>query len=730
MSITISNPNQNLNLSLPDEGAVFRDTADNTGTSLYTIKNGALSSIAAPTYTANTTFKDNTTGVTYQKGQAVPGNPRDITWLDPSYRGGAVSPTTAGSVYDSSNGAGSYEALPTYNVADINTGLGILQSNNVAYGNYTVAADPSIQGYQNPNAVNPTTGNYQATPGTPAGATPGAATTTPGGVNAGRTAVTLGNGNTVYYDKTGQAYDSNGAPVSNTTIAQSTAPTNGTPGAAATPTAPPAPISNPVPPPSASGTLTLPQAQAPAVADQFNTSLAATIAAQQAQLQQALQAQQQNYQTQIDALKQQSSDALNMENMGLSSEQSTVAAETAAKQAALDAEQKQFQENYDARQKLTDQLSTLLTTGQQVIQQMQGTTGLASIMNPRVSQTMTDVQAQAGVITATLSAMSDQIGLAQNQLQSATAAISSIYNDQINYWQNVISFYNDQQKQDNAQISNLTNDQKTYIDAQIQTLQDNIAQTQSTATLVQKAMLDPSTALTYAKAGVTLNDTVEQINQKLAVQAYAQEKADTANQMSTNGYTTTPNGTPPVPIVDSQGNTTNYYKAPTDNSFTLGTNQVKFDAQGNVIASGPTSTTPAQGANGTTGPAPTTSSGSSSSSSAGTTTTLAGVIGGKTYESGQLSFSSSDYQNSVNTLTSTTIKDAQGNPNMGSDGYVNPQVYLNGLNAWIAAGGLTADYVKLFPVSKYINPANTWPQIAALRGGSGSTAAASGPQLP
>lgn len=301
-------------------------------------------------------------------------------------------------------------------------------------------------------------------------------------------------------------------------------------------------IGNPVIPPNTSGVApTLPNATAPTLADQFNTSLSTTLQSQTAQLAQELQTQTANYQSKIDALNQQTSEYRQLESAGLANENSTVAAETSAKQAALEQEQQQFEQNYTARQALVDQLSTLLTTGQSVIQEMQQTTGLSSIMSPRIAKTMTDVQAQAGVITATLSAMSDQIGLAQNQLKSATDAITSIYGDQISYWQSVVSFYDSQAKDTTSQISSLTAAQKTYVDAQIQTLQDKITSTQTTATIIQKAMLDPTTALAYSKAGVTLSDSPEQINAKLAVYEQAQQNVWSAPKLVGGDYIQTNN---------------------------------------------------------------------------------------------------------------------------------------------------------------------------------------------
>lgn len=327
-----------------------------------------------------------------------------------------------------------------------------------------------------------------------------------------------------------------------------------------TPGSPPN-VGSTVPPPSNSGTPTLPQGTAGSTADLFHTSLASTLEAQQKQLQDALTAQTKNYQTKIDALNQQNADYQSSIDLGLTNERSTVEAEGKAKQAALDEEKARFDENYNARQKLTDQLKGLLETGQSVIEQMKATTGLTSIMSPRISKTMTDVQGQAGVITAALAAYDQQIGLAQSQLKSAVDAISSIYGDQVSYWKNVVDFYAGQKKDTTAQIVKLSSDQKDYIDAQIKTLQDNVANTQKTAQIIQQAMFDPKTALLYAKAGVSLTDTPAEINQKVALQVYAQEVSETSNKMAQDGYSSNPiAGVKPVQTVDSQGVVKNWYK--------------------------------------------------------------------------------------------------------------------------------------------------------------------------
>jgi hypothetical protein len=109
---------------------------------------------------------------------------------------------------------------------------------------------------------------------------------------------------------------------------------------------------------------------------------------------------------------------------------------------------------------------------------------------------------------------------------------------------------------------------------------------------------------------------------------------------------------------------------------------------------------------------------------AATTTTLAGLQGGKTLVSGQLQYAPTDYKADEAALIKSR----------GSDGWVDPQIYLNLYNAWVKKGGLRSDFLKTYPPTNYINPANTWPQIVALGGGTKPKAAtkssSNGAQLP
>lgn len=465
--------------------------------------------------------------------------------------------------------------LPTVNRADMDAaqmGAGHVGSNGMAdYGESTINNFVS----QKAATVTPTTVNNIPNTLAPGG------TNSPAGAPAGQIDYTLHPGETI------AAYNARIAAANPNLPAPGTTSSTGITNNAPMPTA----IGNPITPPVSGGmgTPNLPKPTGASALDTFSQSLTAQLATQQEQLKASYQAQADKYQTQITDLNKQQQELQQLQDAGMASYSSVTQQETASKQAALALEQKQYQENYDASQALINEMSGLLTTGNQVIQQMKDTTGLASIMSPRIAQTMTDVAARAGVIQAVLAARNNQIGVAQNQLQSSLSAISSIANDQINYYKSVIDFYQQQKSDNAAQISSLSKDQKSYIDAQISQLEQTVANTQNTAALISKAMLDPSTALTYAKAGVSLTDSVYQINYKLAVQGYAQELSDSSNKMASAGYSSTPiAGVQPVMTTDSQGNQKAWYKEATTGGFTIG--NTRFDAQGNVVATAPAKT--------------------------------------------------------------------------------------------------------------------------------------------
>jgi len=216
-------------------------------------------------------------------------------------------------------------------------------------------------------------------------------------------------------------------------------------------------------------------------------------------------------------------------------------------------------ENFEANQTLTNELDGLLTEGNTLISQLKGTTGLTSIRNPRVNEAIDAVNARAGVISAVMSARNSQINQAYTMIDRTTAAITSDKNDQLSYYNALLSFYDSSKTTEGNKLITLNADEKVYINAKIANLESDVASIKKTSDAVKEALINPATALLYAKAGVTLNDSISEINAKLAKQTYATEVINTANTMATNGYTqtsagaTVPSGYESMTTYDSQG---------------------------------------------------------------------------------------------------------------------------------------------------------------------------------
>lgn len=245
--------------------------------------------------------------------------------------------------------------------------------------------------------------------------------------------------------------------------------------------------------------------------------------------------------------------------------------------------------NFEENQKLVDELDQLLTEGNNLIKQQQSVTGIAAIRNPRIQQTMNDVAARAGVIQAVMAARNSQISVAENLIDRSVNAIAQDRNDQLNYYQTILSLNN----QDKLA---LTDDNKTIALQQIALLQGDLEQAQTTANYVKKMMLDPAKAQLMADSGVTLNDSVETINNKLAQGSYLQEVRETTNEYAAIGAKaiTDPSGVPAKQLrsfTDSRG-VTHYYKMPAD-PVTTYTSSTKADSWlTSGVTTSPTTTTP------------------------------------------------------------------------------------------------------------------------------------------
>ena len=365
---------------------------------------------------------------------------------------------------------------------------------------------------------------------------------------------------------TGQQPAPETKPATSTTSTPSTAPqpTYSSSGGAIIPTtATTTPIQTPTPASSIKPATspTLPQPQAPQVQQSYFDSVAANVQNTRDALQTAYDTQSKQIQGQLDTLKQQQQDALAQEK--------TL---TQPFQAQYEDTQRQLlhvNSNFEANQGLANELASLVNEANARL------TGVATDFTSKsygaavYNKTLSDITARAGLIQSAMSAYNGQIGQAYTMIDRSVAAINADRTDQMNYYQTILSLNNQSQL-------DLSSQAKTLAQQKLADLQSQAADAQKTADTIKQAMLDPATAQAYAQAGVTLTDTPDQINQKLADYSYSQELATTNNQMAAKGYTTllpgqsAPEGAQVVTIQDSKGKSRQYYQLPTSSTGTLG----------------------------------------------------------------------------------------------------------------------------------------------------------------
>lgn len=209
---------------------------------------------------------------------------------------------------------------------------------------------------------------------------------------------------------------------------------------------------------------------------------------------------------------------------------------------------------------LLGELDQLLTEGNDLIRQQKEVTGLAAVRNPRIQKTMDDVSARAGVIQAVVNLQNTYLANAYQSIDRSVSAITQDRQDSLNYYQTVLNLAN-------RDIVSLDAKSQDIAKQQVDLLKSDLDRAQTTSDYIKQLMINPDTAMALAQSGVTLNDTVEQINTKLSNYDYIQEIRDISNKMGTSGYSVVfnPKSVPAdqlVTVEDSKGQKYYYRKAP------------------------------------------------------------------------------------------------------------------------------------------------------------------------
>ena len=320
------------------------------------------------------------------------------------------------------------------------------------------------------------------------------------------------------------------------------------------------------PAPSTGTTPELPIPQVGNIQDAFGVSLQSKVDTARTTLENTYKTQLEDLQKRIDESNQSMDELTSLQGEGVEDVENLMQP-FREKLENAERERLYINENFEANQALTNELEGLLTEGNELIRQQKEITGLSAIRNPRIDKTISDVNSRAGVIQAVMSARNGQISQAYTMIDRSVNAINADKQDQLTYYSTLFTFYESQKDAEGNKLTTLTNEKKSFLGAQIGLLENDMAQAQNNANYIKDLMTDPDTALYMARAGVSLNDSPETVNQKMAQESQRQEVENFKTEKLDEGYTFVPYG---------NGNTT----------FSVGGKNLSFNAPPEKVPGG------------------------------------------------------------------------------------------------------------------------------------------------
>lgn len=264
-----------------------------------------------------------------------------------------------------------------------------------------------------------------------------------------------------------------------------------------------------------------PQPEAPTQQEVFQESLQGAVAQERATLDKTLAEQRTRVDSELQELKK--------EQQGILDKAEPLTEPFREKLQAKERERLQIEDNFFANQKLTNELEVLLNEGNALIARSKGLPIHQRAAAIRTNRTIQDVQARAGVIQAVMSARNNQIAQAQNMIDRSVSAIVADRNDSLNYYNTLLEL-------NNADVISLKEEDKKLAEEQLNLVKGDLEQAKATADYIKGLMIDPQTAQFMADAGVSLTDTVEEVNSKLAKQSQVQQIDTLKNKLIEQGY--------------------------------------------------------------------------------------------------------------------------------------------------------------------------------------------------
>lgn len=201
----------------------------------------------------------------------------------------------------------------------------------------------------------------------------------------------------------------------------------------------------------------------------------------------------------------------------------------------------QVEQNFFANQALVNELDKLLTESTSLMRQLQTqrVPGLAGLQqSDRMIKAYETAQSRIAIVEAVMSARNNQIGTALTFIDRTKGAIQQDRQDRISYLESLFNFYEQTRNEAGQKIFNLTKDEKDIINRQIRLLEADYERAEATAQRIKDLMLE--NPLMVAEAGISLNDTEEEISKKLADWQYATEVRELKNELESKGLREVP----------------------------------------------------------------------------------------------------------------------------------------------------------------------------------------------
>jgi len=137
-------------------------------------------------------------------------------------------------------------------------------------------------------------------------------------------------------------------------------------------------------------------------------------------------------------------------------------------------ERLKVEENFFANQKMTEELQTLLTQGNDLITKAQKENIPLIFRNANVSKVMSDIAARAGVLEASLAARNNQIAQAYSLIDRSVQATVADRQDRLNYFSTLLDFYQNQKDEAGNKLLTLDKKEEQFVNAQISLIESDL----------------------------------------------------------------------------------------------------------------------------------------------------------------------------------------------------------------------------------------------------------------